>query len=437
MIGRPGRCEQFGDGRATWSRLREARIVPSEAPRNRTANLASTALAALLAIVSMAGWTPHGARAQQASAGNEAAGRSATEIATATGAEAKSAAVQELIRRLADKNFKASQSSVMRDVLRDPAATAAAVPALTEMLKAESQDAAAAAAAALAEIGAASAPAVPALKDIASTQPQGPLGAAATQALTRIAAAVERTRYQVSYEDELLSLKADQALLQDLTKEISSQAHIAIELGDGVGRQRISAEFAKKPLDEALRQLLADYDVFTYHRGGRGLLTVWVYGELEGRGLYPIPFKNWASTAEIEQRLHDYDPEQRARALETLVERGGTSAEQQVIKALDDADERVRMTALNQALREDMVLPPEKLSHLATDDSWHVIRFLALKNLTRGPVEAWPADAEWVAGAMLSDPNPVVGRYAETVLDRLNPPEKSVESVQRKPNSKQ
>ena len=42
-----------------------------------------------------------------------------------------------------------------------------------------------------------------------------------------------------------------------------------------------------------------------------GLLTVWVYRELEGRGLYPMPPEEWGSTAELEGRLADPDPEER------------------------------------------------------------------------------------------------------------------------------
>jgi hypothetical protein len=236
-------------------------------------------------------------------------------------------------------------------------------------------------------------------------------------------------RFQVRFEDDLLTVKADDALLQDLMKEISRRAYIAIELGDGVAEHRVSAEFTGQPLEAGLRQILAGYDVFTYHRGGRGLLTLWIYGKLEGRSLYPIPFETWASTADLQQRLDDVDARERVAALEALVERGGAISRAEVIKALDDDDEGVRTMALYEALNEGLELPPEKLADLAYDDSSYNVRFLALKNL------AGQANEEQAAEAALSDPNPVIRSYAESVLLRLYPLGYPAESGQQIQNS--
>ena len=147
-------------------------------------------------------------------------------------------------------------------------------------------------------------------------------------------------RFQVRFKDDLLTVKAEDALLKDLMKEISRRAYIAIELGDGVAEHRISADFTDLPLEAGLRQVLAGHDVFSYHRGGRGLLTVWVYGKLEGRSLFPIPFETWASTADLQHRLDGVDATERVAALEELVARGGSLSEQEVTMALDDDDER-------------------------------------------------------------------------------------------------
>jgi hypothetical protein len=222
-------------------------------------------------------------------------------------------------------------------------------------------------------------------------------------------------RFQVRFEHDLLTVKAEDALLKDLMKEISRQAYIAIELCNGVAEQRISAEFSGQPLEAGLRQILAGYDVFTYHRGGRGLLTLWIYGKLEGRSLYPIPFDTWASTADLQQRLDDIDADERIAALEALVERGGAISRAEVIKALDDDDEGVRTMALYEALNEGLELPAEKLSDLAFYDSSHNVRFLALKSLAGDPSE------ERAAEAALDDPNAVIRNYAESILIRLHP----------------
>jgi hypothetical protein len=237
------------------------------------------------------------------------------------------------------------------------------------------------------------------------------------------------SRFQVRFEDGLLTVKADEALLKNLMKEISRQAYIAIELGEGVAEHRVSAEFAGQSLEAGLRQILAGHDVFTYHRGGRGLLTIWIYGKLEGRSLYPIPFDTWASTADLQQRLDDIDADERIAALEALVERGGAISRAEVIKALDDDDEGVRTMALYEALNEGLELPPEKLADLAFYDSSHNVRFLALKGL------AGQANEEQAAEAALSDPNPVIRSYAESVLLRLYPLGYPAESGQQIQNS--
>ena len=223
------------------------------------------------------------------------------------------------------------------------------------------------------------------------------------------------TRFQVRFENNLLTVKAEAAFLKNLMKEISRQAYIAIELEDGVAEHRITVEFTGQPLDAGLRQILSGHDVFSYHRGGRGLLTLWIYGKLEGRGIYPIPFEDWASTADLQQRLDDIDAAERVAALEALVERGGALSAQELIKALDDDDEQVRTMALYEALNEGLALPPEKLLDLAFDDSSQNVRFLALKGLAGDPVE------EQAVEAALNDPNPVIRSYAESVLMRLYP----------------
>lgn len=220
---------------------------------------------------------------------------------------------------------------------------------------------------------------------------------------------------QVRFEKDLLTVRANRAPLEALMKEISRRAYIAIQLGEGIAGRRVSVEFTDLPLEEGLRRILAGHDVFTYHRGDRGLLTVWVYGKFEGRGLMPVPYEIWASTADLRQRLEDTDPTERSAALEALVERGGRISEQEVIRALDDADAQVRTVALYGALNEGLALPGERLAELVFNDSSHNVRFLALRNLAGRPGEL-P-----VLEAALNDPNPVIRSYAEAAMLRLAP----------------
>ncbi len=280
-------------------------------------------------------------------------------------------------------------------------------------------------------IDAAATEAAPVLTDIIDTDPEGELRDAAVVARARIEEALERQRTYVRFVDGQLTVRADEARLSAVLKEISRQAFIAVEFGAGVADRRISGEVSKLSLSEGLRLLLADYDVFTYHRGGKGLLTIWVFGKMEGRGLYPVPPEIWASTADLETQFHDIDPEARIAALDNLVERNAVEAERYVTQALGDDDGRVRSMALDHARTEGIVVPPGRLSNLATSDPSHTVRFLALKSLRGHPTE------EWVAEEALSDPNPVIRGYAERILKQLYPLEEPENSGQQTQYSSQ
>ena len=231
-------------------------------------------------------------------------------------------------------------------------------------------------------------------------------------------------RLQVAFENDLLTVRADHAQLKSVMKEISRRAFIAVELSDDIAADRISVAFAGLPLEDGLRRILAGYDVFSYYRGGKGLLTVWVYGRLEGRGLMPVPADTWASTADLEKRLEDADPGERAAALESLVERGGRVGRQAVLKGLADPDTQVRTLALYGALYEDLELPGDMLADLASNDASYNVRFLALRNL------AGRAGELQAIVAALNDSNPVIRSYAESAMLRLYPSEGPSESGQ-------
>ena len=243
--------------------------------------------------------------------------------------------------------------------------------------------------------------------------------------MARIETALDRQGFFVHFEDGLLTVIADQAPLGTVLKDISRQAFVAVEVDPTLTDRRVTGEVSELSLSEGLRLLLADYDVFTYYRGGKGLLTIWVYGKMAGRGLFPVSPETWASTADMEFQLRDSDPEARVSALEHLVERDAAGADAYVVEALGDDDDRVRSMALYQARNGEIALPPEQLRNLATLDPSHNVRFLALQNLQGDPTEAW------VAQELLSDPNPVVRDYAEAVLSRLYPSEKPVKIGQQ------
>lgn len=219
---------------------------------------------------------------------------------------------------------------------------------------------------------------------------------------------------EVSVVQGRLNVEAENARLGWILDQITRQATVAITMGDGVAEQPITVQFSELPLEQGLREILREHDAFFYYPGGATVLAVWVHPRNEGRGLYPVPAEDWASTAELDERLADPEPEQRAWAIETLVERTGQRAQDAVLTALGDANENVRTSALHSAVEEGIELPGDRLSELALDDPSVNIRFLALQALAGDP------NRDLTATWALDDPNPMIRDYARRILDRLD-----------------
>jgi type II secretory pathway component GspD/PulD (secretin) len=344
-------------------------------------------------------------------------------------------ALAPLIEELKAGNADLRRSAAMADVLQYPELFDPAVTVLTELLRDSDPGVGEGAAEALGLIGAAAAPALPELENIIASEPGGPFRQAAVMARTRIKIGAERALYDIRLADGLLTVRAADADLDAVLKAISDEARIAVIVDESLGDRRISGDISGVSLSEGLRLLLADYDVFNYHRGGTGLLTVWVYDKMDGRGLFPVPPTMWASTAELEKQLDDYDPEARIAALENIVARNPADAGRHLMKALNDLDDQVRSNALMTALDEGVALPEELLSNLAVSDRSHGVRFMALKRLWSDPSMEWAA--EDAMEQALTDPNPVIRSYAERMLNSLYPPPEAEGASQQAQNTKQ
>lgn len=224
-------------------------------------------------------------------------------------------------------------------------------------------------------------------------------------------------RPQVTFKNGLLTLRGQDRPLRWFLDEISREAKVAMMVADGVGEERLSADFNKLPVEEALRDLLQEYDVFFFYSGQGApagtLRAVWVYPQGQGQGLEPVPPEKWASTKEVEERLADSDPEVRARSIETLIERKGDQALEAVLKALEDEEAQVRVQALYQALAGGLELPESTLANLLLSDDSSDVRFLALEALATGP------EARWTAERALTDPSPQVQQKAREILRGL------------------
>lgn len=198
----------------------------------------------------------------------------------------------------------------------------------------------------------------------------------------------QRDTPRVLIRDGRVSASVENVRLDVLLDEIARLGDVALVRGDLPGDERVSADFKDLAIDEALRQLLARRDAFFFYGGGTdrpaSLRVVWIYAPGEGRGLVPVPPDKWASTRDVEDRLRDADPDVRAAAIETLVERKKGQSLGTVLQALNDADERVRSRALYAALAGDLELPADALREAFADASASV-RFLALDALAQHP----------------------------------------------------
>jgi len=230
--------------------------------------------------------------------------------------------------------------------------------------------------------------------------------------------------YQVSapgvkFMDGRVSLAANKQSLIRILNEIAQQTLIAIVPSAGVSDRLVSISFDDLKPDDALRLILKGYDAFflvgsdAAGKTAASLKAVWVYPPGQGTGVEPIPLAQAASTTELQQHLHDSDPQSRARAVGGLAERNGNQARDSVVAALKDADPNVRTQALYGAENGGIDLPTDLLKDLATSDPAPEVRFLALDSLQGTP------EGKAVAEQALHDPNQQVRDAAGQFLLRL------------------
>lgn len=222
-----------------------------------------------------------------------------------------------------------------------------------------------------------------------------------------------------SVKEGMLTYTARNQTLRSVLEEIGDQAGVTIVIAESVGEEQISVEFKDFRLDEALRQILKDYDAFYFYGTEKGqeaptLKAIWVYPASRGRSLKPVPPEAWASTQEFERMLTDKDPEARARAIDALIQRKGQQAVRLVLKALQDDSDLVRTRALDRALSSDIDIPQETIAGLALNDRSVNVRFIALEALSDDP------NSRWVAEQALQDPDEYIRNMARDILRQLD-----------------
>ncbi len=201
----------------------------------------------------------------------------------------------------------------------------------------------------------------------------------------------------------MLTFRAQNQLLRSVLEEIGGRAKVAITLADGLGEERLSVEFRNCRADEALRQILKDYDAFFFYgaaeekTGSPSLKAVWVYPANRARGFKPAPPDVSA-----------------ARATEVLIGRKGHQPTDELLEAVRNPNEKFRAKTLYRALSSGVEIPQEFLINLALNDASMSVRLIALRALPLDP------KLRWVAERALYDSSLDVSELAREILSKLD-----------------
>lgn len=217
-----------------------------------------------------------------------------------------------------------------------------------------------------------------------------------------LAAAESASGLPDRFENGLLTFHAKDQPLQSLLDAIGAIANVSIMVAPGVGSEHVSADFRSYRLDEALRQILKDYDVlFSYGsdgntQGNPALRTVWVYAPNRGPGIARFAMAAWnKSDRAYQQSLASAaNPDERARAVDELIRRGGREAVDVVMEALKDPSDKVRYQALYRAGIVGALPPEDTIIDLVLNDTSEQIRAWAFQTLPLDPTLQWVAQRE-------------------------------------------
>jgi HEAT repeats len=231
-------------------------------------------------------------------------------------------------------------------------------------------------------------------------------------------------RFEVIVKADRLTVKAQRAPISLLLADISRQAGVAIHGSAPLQGLTISINLEDVPLDQGLRHLVADVDAFFFYGSTperpAWLRAVWVYPKGAGARLEPVPSEMWASTVELEQSLLDPDPEVRAEAMETLVDRKGEKATDAVRQMLSDPDDYVRARALDVAATAGLEIPADQLRTLAAGDPAEEVRRVALRSFAEHPEAKADEVRVFLEGAAQSDQSELVRSEAAEILRGLS-----------------
>jgi hypothetical protein len=223
-----------------------------------------------------------------------------------------------------------------------------------------------------------------------------------------------------------LSLVVTDRPLREVLAEVQRRTGVRIVISDLVPDAPTSAQFDDDPVEQALKRLLTPFDSYFLYgaRPGRaggadigaGLSAVLVYPQ--GHGRFAEPGSDLLA-AMLDSGLIANPDElagaSRERSSTTMATQSGQPSAETLRAALADADESVRIEALQSLLQQaPTALPDQALQNLARHDASATLRSMALAGLVdraeAGLVE--PAEIQTALMLARADPDPVVAELA-------------------------
>jgi HEAT repeat protein len=208
------------------------------------------------------------------------------------------------------------------------------------------------------------------------------------------------------------------AVLQRIADQTSMTLFVSDEVGDALVSLRA--------------ENLVNTDSFVLYgrtkASSQGIVGLWVYAKGEGRDLAPVPVHHSSAATSINGVPVAAAPEERARAVEALVQRRGSAAVPAVLQALKDEDVLVRSRALDAAVNYRLEVPEDVLIHSVQADPAPEVRFIALAglaallepHLTGETRVVNNAEVRAISELALNDPDSEVRWQAQQNLQTLN-----------------
>lgn len=211
--------------------------------------------------------------------------------------------------------------------------------------------------------------------------------------------------------------------LHAVCEAIGSGTQIRIILADGIADDLVTLNVSSVPVEEAVRQLLANYDTFLFYGGSTRaaplLRAVWVYQKGSASDIHPVPRSDWAGTKELELSLNDSNTQVREAAYAALLDRPDAQSRRLVLEAIRGIRERdsaVRERLLSTAMTKAFPFGVDVLSDLARTDTSEQIRWMALDALAFSESPS----ARVVAEAATMDSSELVRSRAQDMLTQLS-----------------